>query len=122
MSLRLDAARRALDPIVSPDLRDFGVAALAFKVAIPGDIPVVAAHAVDEEGDEHWLAVRSAPHGVTAAYLQILAELLKRGLHVRCPVLVDADGCAPLARSIDRALGPVVHAPAVHAGTPRAAS
>jgi hypothetical protein len=117
VTVRLGAARRALDPAIKGDLRDLRVAALAFKVVVSGDHPIVVAHAVDDEGDEHWLAVRGAPQGRTAAYLKIFSQLLRRGLRARGPMLVDADGCTELARSIDRALGPVVHA-----GRPRVAS
>ena len=88
------------------------MAALAFKLAVRGNHPIAVAHAVDDEGAEHWLALRSASTvvGVEATYGEILSDLLRRGLKVTRPLIVDADGCPGLARRLELVFGPVVHA------------
>ncbi len=109
MSPRLDAAARAIERDRTDDLSDVRVAALAFKLAVRGPHPIAVAYAVDEEGAEQWLAVRSAARGIEAAYVEMLADLLRRGLKMTRPLIVDADGYGGLARRLELALGPVVH-------------
>src|ERR1700733_12708710 len=57
---RLDAAARTLRGDEPHDLCGVRVAALAFKLVVRGAHPIAVAHAVDDEGAEHWLAVRAA--------------------------------------------------------------
>jgi hypothetical protein len=85
------------------------MAALAFKVAVGGPRPIAAAYALDDEGEEHWLAARSAECGVEAAYVDLLSNLLQRGLHADRAPIVDAGGFPRFARRLEHALGPVVH-------------
>jgi hypothetical protein len=107
VSPRLNLAFQALRR--DDDLKDFPLAALAFKVVVGGHRPLAVAHAVDDEGNEHWLGVRSAQHGAHVAYLQLFSDLRERGLVARGIVLVDTAGCRLLARRIEDAFGPVVH-------------
>jgi hypothetical protein len=108
----LSAAVRALAPDCGDDLRGLRVAALAFKLVVRGRYPLAVAHAVDDEGAEHWLAIRSASAvvGVEVAYGEILTDLLRRGLSTTRPLIVDADGCVELARKLELVFGPVLHA------------
>jgi hypothetical protein len=111
----LEAAFRGLQPALRGDLRPIRVAALAFKLAVRGAHPIAVAHAVDDDGAEHWLAARAVGPGggagaTESAYLEILADLVRRGLAVTKPLIVDADGCAGLAARLELAFGPVVHA------------
>ena len=111
MSPRLDAAARALAPGRTEDLRGLRLTALAFKLVVEGPHPIAVVHAVDDEGAEHWLAVRSATGSLEVAYIALLSDLLRRGLSGgTAPLIVDADGCPGLARRLELALGPVVHA------------
>ncbi len=106
----LHAAVHALDGSPIQDLRDLRIIALAFALAVEGEHPIAVAWALDEDGVKHWLAVRSAEAGVEAAYLALLADLLRRGLRATRPLLVDADGCARLAGRLRAALRGVVRA------------
>jgi hypothetical protein len=106
----LDAAFRALKRDRSEDLRGLRLTALGFKVAVGGARPVAVAFAVDGEGVEHWLGARGATRGIELAYLELLSDLLARGLSSDAPLLVDAGGYPRLARRLEHALGPVVHA------------
>jgi hypothetical protein len=110
MSPRLDAAFRAIKRDRGEDLRDLRLVALAFKVAVGGAHPIAVAHAVDDEGVEHWLGARSAIRGVEIAYLDLLSDLLARGLQGPRPLIVDAGGYSRVVRRLERALGPVIHA------------
>jgi hypothetical protein len=115
MTPRLDAAARAIERDRGEDLRDLAdlrVAALAFKLAVGGPHPIAVAYAVDDEGVEHWLSVRATngAGGVEATYVLLLSDLLRRGLTVSKPLIVDSNGCLGLARRLELALGPVVHA------------
>lgn len=110
MSPCLDAAARAIERDRGDDLRGVRMVALAFKLAVAGPHPIAVAHAVDEEGAEHWLGLRAAEHGIEAAYVELLSELVQRGLTVTRPLIVDAGGYRGLARRLELALGPVVHA------------
>jgi hypothetical protein len=112
MSPRLDAAARALErERGSDDLRGVRLTALAFKLAVRGPRPIAVAHAVDDDGAEHWLAVRAADGPREVAYVALLSDLLGRGLSGGAgPLIVDADGCEGLARRLELAMGPVVHA------------
>lgn len=67
MSPRLEPAARAIQRDRTEDLCELRIIALAFKVAVRGAAPIVVAWAIDEEGVEHWLAVRSATSGVELA-------------------------------------------------------
>jgi hypothetical protein len=112
----LDPAVAALLPGPSgdaADLRDLRIVALAFTLVVDGPHPIALARALDEDGVEHWLALRGADHGVEAAYLSMLSDLLRRGLTVARPVIVDADGCARLATRLQLSLGEIVRADAV---------
>jgi hypothetical protein len=109
MSPRLHFAARAIERDRGDDLRDLRVTALAFKVAVGGPRPIAVAHAVDEEGVEHWLGARSATGGVEAAYVALLSDLLLRGLRTEREPIVDAGGFPQFARRLEHALGPVVH-------------
>jgi hypothetical protein len=107
----LDAAVRAIErEPKEDDLRGVRMVALAFKLVVAGAHPIAVAHAVDEDGAEHWLGLRSAEGGVEAAYVALLSELLQRGLTVARPLIVDAGGYGGLARRLELALGLVVHA------------
>jgi hypothetical protein len=110
VSPRLDAAARVLQRDRSEDLRSFRVTALGFKVAVGGPRPIAVAYAVDAEGVEHWLAVRSATRGVELTYLDLLSDLLARGLRSSGTLIVDSDGSTRLGLRLERALGPVVYA------------
>jgi hypothetical protein len=109
MSPRLDAAARAIDRDHGEDLRGLRMVALAFKLAVGGPHPIAVVHAVDEEGAEHWLGLRSAERGIEIAYVELLSDLVQRGLTVTRPLIVDAGGYRGLARRLELALGPVVH-------------
>jgi hypothetical protein len=112
MSPRLDLAVRALErdrDRCEQDLCALRLRALAFKVAVGGPRPIAVVYAVDEEGVEHWLAARSATRGVEAAYVELLSDLLLRGLQAERPPIVDAGGYPRFARRLEHALGPVVH-------------
>jgi hypothetical protein len=91
------------------DLSGLRLAALAFKVAVGGPSPIAVAYAVDDEGAQHWLAARSATRGVEATYVELLSDLLLRGLRAERPPIVDAGGYPRFARRLEHALGPVVH-------------
>ena len=113
---RLEAAVRALEPHPGEDLRGLRVTALAFKLAVRGPHPFAVVHAVDQEGTEHWLAIRAADaRNVEAAYLELLGDIVRRGLTVARPLIVDVDRCAELGRRVELALGPVVHVGAARA-------
>ncbi len=91
------------------DLEGVRVAALGFKVAVGGPRPIAVAYALDAEGEERWLAARSADCGVEAAYVDLLSNLLLRGLAADRTLIVDAGGYPSVARRLEHALGPVVH-------------
>jgi hypothetical protein len=106
----LDAAARALgapEGGEQEDLRGFRIAALAFKLVVRGAHPIAVAQAVDEEGVEHWLAVRAASARREVAYTELLADLVRRGLRVTRPLIVDVDGWTGLAQRLELALDPV---------------
>ena len=44
-----------------------------------------------------------------AAYVQLLSDLMLRGLRAERPPIVDAGGYPRFARRLEHALGPVVH-------------
>jgi hypothetical protein len=94
---------------MSRDLRELRVAALAFSVAVGGPHPIAAVYALDEEGEQHWLAARSASCGVEAAYVDLLSHLLQRGLQTDRTLIVDAGGYPRFARRLEHALGSVLH-------------
>ena len=112
---RLDAALRALVSRDDADLCSLRIAALAFKLVVRGAHPIAVAHAVDDEGAEHWLAIRAtdAAGSVELAYAALLSDLVQRGLVVTRPLIVDADGYPGLARRLELAFGPVVYAGAI---------
>jgi hypothetical protein len=112
---RLDIAARALTHDWASDLSGVRLSALAFKLVVRGEHPIAVAHAVDDEGAEHWLAVRGVlgerEGEREATYVALLWDLLTRGLSGgSAPLIVDTDGCDGLARRLELALGPVVHA------------
>jgi len=109
VSPRLDLAFRAIKRDRTEDLRGLRFTALAFKVAVCGPLPIAVAYAIDHEGVEHWLGARSASRGVEPAYVDLLSDLMLRGLQAERPPIVDAGGYPRFARRLERALGSVVH-------------
>ncbi|MGO8997209.1 MAG: hypothetical protein ACLQVI_28165 [Polyangiaceae bacterium] len=109
MAPRLEIAFRAIKRDRREDLRGLRFTALAFKVAVRGPAPIAVAYAIDDEGIEHWLAARSASHGVEQAYVELLSDLLDRGLAAQRPPIVDAGGYPKFARRLEHALGAVLH-------------
>jgi hypothetical protein len=93
----------ALDQAIAADLRGLHVAALAFECVVLCGAPYVVAHAIDDEGNKHWLGVRSRRSADT--YVKLFSELLVRGLRAEHPLLVDVDRCPRLAERVRAAFG-----------------
>jgi hypothetical protein len=91
------------------DLAALDMAALGFEgtVAAGGGI-LVRACAIDVEGDLRELASRSGTCGARSlqcVHVEILGELLTRGLRARRPILAAADGCPTLVARLRAAFG-----------------
>jgi hypothetical protein len=91
------------------DLAPLDMAALAFESTVgTGEGPVVRACAVDVEGELRELALRAGTcnaRSLQCVHVEILGELLTRGLRARRPVLVAADRCPTLVARLRAAFG-----------------
>ena len=76
------------------DLAGWEVAALAFESVADGTS--VRVWAIDVEGTVRELARRPGQCGARCVHVEILSELLSRGLRSRGSLLVAADGCPQL--------------------------
>jgi hypothetical protein len=80
------------------DLARQEIAALAFETMADG--AGVRVLAVDVEGTIHELAKRPGHCGARCVHVEILGELLARGLRSRGSLLVAADGCSRLVERL----------------------
>jgi hypothetical protein len=101
----LDAAFQALGRTCTQDLRELHIIALAFTIAVGGPRPIAVAWALDEDGNEHWLAARHVRREIESAYLSLLSDLLLRGLRAPRPLIADPDGYPRLATWLQASLG-----------------
>jgi hypothetical protein len=94
---------RAEEEPAGGDLAGLELAALAFERT--ADRAAVRAYAIDSGGALRELAVRSGPCGVHCPHVEILSELLTRGLRVQRPFLVSADRCHRVVARLRAAFG-----------------
>jgi hypothetical protein len=85
----------------SGDLASSEIAALAFERV--GDGAAIRVWALDVEGEVRELARRPWQCGVRCIHVEILGELLARGLRSRGSILVAADGCTRLVERLQAA-------------------
>ncbi len=98
------AARDASRPVgPSGDLAGLAVAALAFEGTADGT--ATRAWAIDADGAVRELARRPGRCGAHCVHVDILSELLARGLRADGSVLVRVDGCPRLLARLRAAFG-----------------
>jgi hypothetical protein len=105
VSLARARRRFALDELGagSGDLAGLEVAAVAFEGIADGS--AVRVWAIDADGAVRTLAERAGRCGTRCVHVELLAELLARGLRSRGSLLVTADGCPRLVARLRAAFG-----------------